>query len=68
MHVERFLRISRAYLRASQAVARRGDFKEHGQLWPRTSARISQAVQGSASIASLWTTSRGGICGTSWPA
>lgn len=55
MHIERFLRVSRAYLRASPAVVPRLE-PGHGQLWSYTSARAGHSAQRGTSVASLWTT------------
>jgi hypothetical protein len=68
MHIERFLRDSRAYLRVSSVASLRRDLDGHGQLWRRTGSRTGQPVQRNASIASLWMTSQHNISGTSWPA
>jgi len=67
MHIERFLRVSRAYLRASPAVVPRLE-PGHGQLWSYTSARACHSAQRGTSVASLWTTSRSNVPGSSWPA
>jgi len=68
MHIERFLRVSRAYLRAPLAVAPRREPDGASQLWQPTSARPGQAVQRDASVAALWATSKRNAGDTSWPA
>ncbi|EEA04171.1 hypothetical protein BH160DRAFT_0603 [Burkholderia sp. H160] len=68
MYIERFLRVSRAYLLASPVVAPRREFEGYSQLWLHTSARAAQAVQRNTSVAALWATSGHNVRGTSWPA
>ncbi|MBV8261139.1 MAG: hypothetical protein JO239_09320 [Paraburkholderia sp.] len=68
MHIERFLRVSRTYLRASPAVAPRLELQGHGRLWSHTSARAGQAAQRGNSVAALWTTQSRNVHGISWPA
>jgi hypothetical protein len=71
MHIERFLRVSRAYLRATPVIAPRRELDGPGQLWgTQVSAqtRKGEALQRCSSAAILWTTSTHHAGSTSWPA
>jgi hypothetical protein len=68
MHIERFLRASRTYLRVTQAAAPRRDLNGPAQLWQHPCDRPGLAVQRDASVAALWTNSNRNTGGTSWPA
>lgn len=68
MHNERFLRLSRAYLLASGAIASRRECDWNALLWGHASVHTGQSVQRGTSIAALWATSARNVRGTSWPA
>ncbi|MDN7413395.1 hypothetical protein QZM42_33245 [Burkholderia vietnamiensis] len=68
MHIERFLRVSRAYLLAMPAIAPRRECDGQGQLWRNAAIHTGREVQRDTSVAALWTTSNRNVGGTSWPA
>ncbi|MGF6652189.1 hypothetical protein OKW34_002751 [Paraburkholderia youngii] len=68
MHIERFLHVSRAYLRTTLAIAPRRELDGPAQLWGHPGALPPEAVQRGTSVAALWTTSKRNTGTTSWPA
>jgi hypothetical protein len=68
MHIERFLRVSRTYLRATPAIAPRRELDGPGQLWGHPGARPAHAVQRDTSVSALWSTPKRNTGSTSWPA